>query len=309
MSGNNYGPELYVWVGLSTETKPPKAYAGQRAFETDTFKEFKWVGDQSGGSWVKYYDGGAKDVALQDQTSRPLIAKFNEVQNSTTLSVAAVKGSYEITVTATTGFVAGRYIILFDPDSENFSFYTQIGAVAGNVVTLDTPVDFAYPIGTFVDAAITNMNVDGSGTPRVFGLRGTGAPPGVDITADVTRIIFQCTTTTAVSLPLFGNLAALTNGLVLRRRDGTLQNIFNVKTNGDLAGIMFDFAVTATLNPVQGRDGFVCRLSFGGQSKIGVVIRLPIGEDLEFLVQDNLAAGPLDITLLEVVAEGHIVVE
>lgn len=309
MTTGGYGPELYAWVGLSTETKPREAYPGQRAFETDTLKEFKWVGDQNSGTWVKYYTGGAKDVAIQDQTSRPIIVKFNEVSNSTTLSVAAVKGEYTITVASTTGFVDGKYIIMFDPASENFSFYTQVGAVAGSVVTLDTPIDFAYPVGTFVDTSTTNMNVDGSVTPRVFGLRGTGAPPGVDITVDITRIIFQCTTNSAVSLPLFGNLTELTNGLVLRRRDGAVQNIFNVKTNGDIAGIMFDFNVTAALNPVQGRDGFVSRLTFASQGKIGVAIRLPVGEDLEFVVQDDLADGSPDITLFEVIAEGHVVVD
>ncbi len=298
------GPELYTWVGLSTGTKPPKAYAGQRAYETDTLKEFRWVGDENGGSWVKYKDGGAQDVAIQDQTSRAVIAKFSQVSNSTTLSAAAVKGAYTITVTATTGFTDGRYIILFHPATENFSFYTQVGAVAGNVVTLDTPIDFAYPIGTFVDTAITNMKVDGSSTAQTFGLRGTGAPPGVDIKVDITSIIIQCITATAVTLPEFGDLTALTRGFVLRKRDGAIQNIFNVKSNNELSGIM-DFDPVVTANPGQGVDGFRSELIFGGQGNVGVVPRLPIGDDLEVLIQDLLTG----LTSLEVTAKGHIVVD
>jgi hypothetical protein len=215
----------------------------------------------------------------------------------------AVKGAYTITVTSTTGFIAGRYIILFDPASKNFSTYTQVGAPAGSVITLDTPLDFAYPSGTFADTAITNMNVDGSGTARVFGLRGTGAPPGVDISVDITRIIFRCLTATAVDLTTFGDLAKLTRGLVLRKRNSVVENIFNVKDNGEIAGIMYDFSVAAATNPQQGVDGFTGRLTFGGQSKIGVVIRLPIGDDLELLVQDDIDG----LTVLEVIAEGHIV--
>lgn len=245
---------------------------------------------------------GVRDVKIQDQTTRPIIAKFNEVQESTELTVVAVKGAYEITVDDTTGFIDGRYIILFHPESENFSFYMQIGAVAGSVITLDTPLDFAYPIGTFVDTTITNMAVNGSSTSRIFGLRGTGAPPGVDIKVDITKIIIQCITTSAVSLPLFGNLTALTKGLVLRKRDGTVRNIFNVKTNNEISGIMeYDPVVTAT--PGQGVDGFRAELQFSGQNEIGVALRLPIGEDLESIVQDALQT----ITLLEIIAEGHIV--
>jgi len=68
---------------------------------------------------------------------------------------------------------------------------------------------------------------------------------------------------------------------------------------------MYDWTPYAALNPVQGIDGFVARLTFAGQNKVGVAIRLPIGQDLEVLVQDDLEA----ITKLEIVAEGHIVDE
>lgn len=249
---------------------------------------------------------GGVPVNLQDQTTRPLIVKFNEVSHSTDLDIPAVKGAYTIKPTSTTGFVDKKYIIIFDPASKNFSFYTQIGAPAAGVVTLDTPIDFAYPAGTFVDAAITNMGVNGSGTARVFGLRGIGAPPGVDIVADITRIIFHCVAPGAVALDTFASLTALTRGLVMRRRDGTIQNIFNLKTNGEIAGIMFDHNITIAGNPAQGGvDGFISRLTFAGQNKIGVAIRLPIGEDAEILVQDALQTIPL----LEVIAEGHIVTD
>jgi len=248
---------------------------------------------------------GGVPVNLQDQTTRLIVAKFNNVINSTTLSVAAVKDAKTITVTSTTGFVDGRFIVLFEPVSVNFSFYVQIGAPAGNVITLDTPLDFSYPIGTFVDTAITNLNVDGSSTTQVFGLRGTGAPPGVDLEVDITRIIFNCVASSPVDLTLFADIPALLNGLVLRKRNVNIVNIFNVKTNIDLAGLLFNFEVFAATNPQQGEDGFIARMTFAGQNRMGVVIRLPLGTDLEFLVQDDLSA----ITLLEVTAEGHIVTD
>jgi len=304
--GDNIGADFYAWVGLSTDAKPSGAIRGQRAIERDTGDVYEWRGDENkNGSWIKILRGdGSVDINIQDQTTRPILAKFNRVQNSTTLSVAAVKNATTITVASATGFVAGRYIILFEPSTENFSFYTQIGAPAGNVITLDTPLDFSYGIGTFVDSAITNLNANGSlSTPVTFGLRGTGSPPGVDISVDITRLIFHCITSGAVDLSTFGDLTALTNGLVLRKRDGDCINIFNVKTNGEIAGIMYDFDVTASTNPQQGVDGFTARLTFAGTNKIGVAVRLPIGDDLEVIVQDNISG----ITLLEIMAEGHIV--
>lgn len=257
-----------------------------------------------GNGLIPRESNGGVPVNLQDQTTRPLIIKFNQVTNSTTLSVAAVMSEYEITVASTTGFVAGKYIILFDLVSKNFSFYTQVGAPVGNVITLDSPIDFAYPIGTNADVANTDMAVDGSGTPEIFGLRGLGAPPGVDIVVDITKIIIQCETATATTLPEFGDLTKLARGLLLRRRDGTTENIFNVKSNNEISGIMeFEPVVTAT--PGQGIDGFRAELTFAGQGNVGVAIRLPVGEDLESLVQDLLTG----LTLLGMTAEGHIVTD
>ena len=168
-----------------------------------------------------------------------------------------------------------------------------------------------FKSGTFVDVAITDLSTaNGSlGSPITFGLRGTGAPPGVDLAVDITRLIFKCTCTSAVDLTTFCNFTRLINGLLLRRRNDIYENIFNVKDNGELAGIMYDFQVAAATNPQQGIDGFTSRLTFGGMTKIGVAIRLPIGDDLEFLVQDDLltAQSTQTITRLEIVAEGHIV--
>ena len=68
---------------------------------------------------------------------------------------------------------------------------------------------------------------------------------------------------------------------------------------------MFDINVSQSINPAQGVDGFTARMTFAGQNKVGVAIRLPIGEDLEFIIQDDLT----NIVTYEVVAEGHIVDE
>ena len=241
-------------------------------------------------------------VVTQYQTTRPLLIDFNEVSDSTTLSAPTAVNDQTITVADPTGFVDGKYIILFNPLNEDFSFMYQVGPPAGNVITVDSQLDRVYPAGAFVDAAITNLAVNGSVTPRTFGLRGIGAPPGVDVRASITRFIFSCITGSPVDLDLFGDLPKLANGLLLRCRNGINTNIFNIKSNREMAGIMFDWMPIAATNPVQGVDGFFARLTLAGDNKLGTALDLPIGDDVEIIVQDDLSG----LTELGAVGEGRL---
>jgi len=242
------------------------------------------------------------DVNIQDQTTDPILIKFNKIAQSTTLKSDRAIGDTFVTVIDTLGANLNRYVIVFNPDLLRFSKFNILSFGVSDTLFLDAPLDVAYESGSYVDLTSTNLAVDGSAATQTFGVRGVSPSP-VGISVDITRIIFNCQTASAVNLAKFADLAALTNGLVLRKRDGRYFNIFNVKTNGDLAAIAYDWTPHAATNPQQGQDGFVLRLTFAGQNKIGVTVRLLPGEDLEFLVQDDLSG----ITLLEVVAEGHVV--
>jgi hypothetical protein len=262
------------------------------------------------GKWPNIGANAAYDVNVQDQVSSPLIVNANKVNNTTSLSVATAIDDSTITVTDTTGFIDGAFIVIADVASNRYATFHQVGAVAGSVVTLDSPLDFAFPTtGTIVTAGTDNLAVKGDVTTQIFSLR--ASDPGIPLVVDITRIIFTCVCTSAVDLSKFCNFTALTNGLVLRRVDGTYQNIFNVKSNNDFASIMYDWQPFAKTNPVQGVDGFVSRLTFAGQNKIGVAIRLGPGEDLELLIQDDLATAQSTelITSLHATFEGHVVVD
>lgn len=122
-------------------------------------------------------------------------------------------------------------------------------------------------------------------------------------------MMFTCITVGIVDLTTFGDLAELTRGIVFRSVSSTgemtIRNIFNLKSNADLANIAYDFDVYAKTNPQQGVDGFTSRLTFGGQSKIGVVLRLEQDENLEMLIQDDIDG----LTKLTVILEGHIAID
>lgn len=247
------------------------------------------------------------DVNIQDQTSPTLIVPLNRVEQTTTVATLGVLNASTIVVTDATGFSDGKFIVIASVDDNRYYTGYQVGAASGTTITLDTPLDFPYPVGAQITTGITDMVVDGSSASQVFSLR--ASDPGLPLEVDVTRIIITCTCDSAVSLAKFANITALTKGIVLRRTDGTYNNIFNIKSNGDLANIAYDWTPYRATAPEQNVDGFVCRLTFGGQSKIGVVIRVGEDEDLEAVIQDDMTTGSPDILTLQIIAEGHVVVD
>ncbi len=250
---------------------------------------------------------GAIPINIQDQHTDIIIFKFNLIDASTTTAANVLINARRIKLSSMDSVSVGDYLIAFNPDSLRF-YKGHILSISIDTVTMDTPLDWTMPAGTFIDITTTNLAIQGGSTIdsiKTFGLRGVSPSP-VGESVDITRIIFSCQTSGAVDLSTFGDIAGgLTNGLVLRKRDGRYFNIFNVKTNAEIAGIMYDWDPHASTNPIQGQDGFIARLTFGGQSKIGVTVRLDPGDDLELLVQDDLSS----ITLLEIIAEGHIVTD
>lgn len=239
------------------------------------------------------------DVNVQDPTSPPIIVKFKKEISRTTSGVDTVLESNEITVVSNANFAVDRYVTIFDNILEKF-YVGEVVNVVGNLITLDTPFEHVFPSGSTVIISNTHMNVDGSAVKQVFGVRSVGT---VDVSFDITRILITGLTSSPGDYASFGNLAKLNFGIVLRRVNGINQTIFNAKSNGELANIMFDFEIFDAAK--QGVDGFKGRLTFAGQSKLGVAVRLNPGDNLELVVQDNLSG----LDNLELIAEGHLTVD
>jgi hypothetical protein len=101
----------------------------------------------------------------------------------------------------------------------------------------------------------------------------------------------------------FGGLPALTRGLVFRIVNGFQRTIFCFKTNQDIKQFCYD--VNYSSRAPSGYFGFSSRITFGGQSKHGVVLRLGAGDVLQWVVQDDLTG----LDTLKIAAEGHEVTE
>jgi len=239
------------------------------------------------------------DVVIQDQISPVLIVPFHKEIASTTLDSGATENTKNIVVVSAASFVIGQYLTIYNVAGNRF-FQGNISNIAGTTITLDTPLDFSYQAGDKVSVSITNLNVDGSSATQIFTLRAPES--GLTISGDITRLIFIMETTTVPDWGKFGDVTELVNGIVIRKKNGSYENILNVKTNADLAAVMYDLefieAARFGINGVKGR------LTFAGQEKIGVAVRIEPDEDLELLIQDDLTG----LISFKIIAEGHIVV-
>lgn len=239
---------------------------------------------------------GAIPVNIQDQTTPPFDLFFARgVGIPTNISSQAQIDNRSVSVLNVATLSVGDYIIIAEEDR----YYTgELLVITGNIITLDTPIDYNFTTQAVVIPTSRDLNVDGSITPQIFTVQ-VGAVSNLQL--DVTRLMLHMETDGLVDLNKFGDLAALTNGVVIRRVDGTTRNIFNIKTNGEMRNLCFDWAVDVASNPSQGQNGVGFRYTFAGQDKHGVAVRIGAGDELQLIVQDDLTG----LDKFRVIAEGH----
>jgi hypothetical protein len=241
-------------------------------------------------------------VVLESNSTVPLDLYFIQTAGTpTTLLAATAVDDRTITLTSTTGFVDGTFIGIFDPISDRFYFGEQVGAPAGNVITLDTPLDFAFDAGKNVLPFSRDLNVDGSSTPQTFSITVGGG----DLSIEITRIIISMVHNSSGDDGKFGGGAALPLGLVLRYVNGDTRNIFNTKSNSDFANLAYD--VSYTTRSVPGNSyGTRIRYTLGGQDKHDSSIKLLPGESLQAIVQDDLTLATRGLISFRMIAAGRI---
>jgi hypothetical protein len=216
----------------------------------------------------------------------------------TTLSVDAVLDADTITVTAPAGFVIGSYLGVFG--GGRYYFATVLN-VAGSVLTLDTQIDFPFTAGSTVARLSRDLNVNGSAARYTFSISG---PTAGAVAFDISRFMLVAECANPVDLSKFADQTALTRGLVLRKNDGKVHNIWNIKDNSGFAAHAYDWTPYAATNPQQGVDGMNVRYTFSAEDKHDSFARVAAGESLDLVVQDNLSG----ITLLQAIAEGSEVI-
>jgi len=241
-----------------------------------------------------------QDVNIQDQTTDTLILPLVQLIGTTTLATVVVAEDTSILVVSNAGMTVGDHLRVISVGGDRY-YAGTIVSIAGTTIGVDSPMDYPYEVTSEVTFGNINLAVDGSVTPVHFHLR-TGSP-STPSAVDITRMLMVCQCASGVNLSLFGDLPALTKGMVFREQNGNLRNIWNIKDNAGLVGISYDWTPFTATNPQQGVDGFSWRLTFGGPNKIGVVLRVESDGQLGIIVQDDLSG----LTSLFCILEGHVV--
>jgi hypothetical protein len=251
---------------------------------------------------------GHVQVDVEDYMDKLYDAYFLQEQSAFTLASpttasGATAGTFVYTFTATAGhgIVAGNEIALIDTAGDVF-FYATVpaGGVAGNVITLDRPIDHVFPTATTLGKIVSsNLAVDGSVTPQIFEIQG-GAT-----SAHINRIIITMLCDSQPYGNLFANIAALTNGLVIRAYDGFKYTVFNFKDNADIFNNCYDVTYGAGTVGPSGAYSVTARITFNAKDKHGTTIELEAGDAVQAIVQDDLTTGGPDIQSIQIVAQGH----
>lgn len=269
-----------------------------------TITELEIVDGGGSGRKASVETNNALAVNVQDQTSQVIDLYLSKVLQSATVTTNTSLDDTTITITTAGTPVVGSILCL----KESQSFYQGIilSVVANSTnwdVTLDTPIDFAFTTSANASERTRDMNVDGSSTSQTFIVSPVNLASGTKW--DIVRVTFAMLDSSSMDDGKFGGLTALTNGMLLRVKNGITKNIFNVKTNSELAIETFDLAYAD--NAPGGQYGLRCRRTFGGQSKNGVTIRLEAdtSDELQIIIQDDLTG----LDDFRCVAQGHVVTD
>ena len=213
---------------------------------------------------------GAIDVNIQDQTTDLVDLYLTKEIDTITLTANTSIDDESITFNSTTTPVIGNVVCL----KEGIAFYQGfILSVTDNgggnyTVDLDNPLDFAFT--TAGGCSINEHNLataDGSTTKQIFRLSPVGLSEGTSW--DIVRLMIYIAGGTEMDDGLFGSDAALTKGVGIRRKDVTHKNLFNIKTNGEMAQRAYDLRYSSQARPPSGTlYTATSRRTFGGQSKM-----------------------------------------
>jgi len=240
-----------------------------------------------------------------DVTTKPGVNEleasiFNKSISNFTLAQNTGKSTldtliYTFVATGGHGIDSLDEVLLLDVVGDR-SFQAVVKNVSDDTITIDRPIDNIFPSATSLGRIVTsNMAVDGSVTPQIFTFR-AGTKP-INITRTIIQILGDNTT---MDDGKFGNLPALTNGLVFRIIDGYQKTLYNFKTNADIK--LFCYDVNYSANAPAGNTGLTARITFSGQDKHGMAIRVTDSTAIQWVIQDDLTG----LVNMQSTVEGHM---
>lgn len=247
-------------------------------------------------TFIKTAPGDSVDVFIQDQTTPPVEFWMSRTLNAVTINTAA--GSRTNTLVLDPGHlvVVGDFLNIYQEDNnflgaglERKSFtQVEVVSVVTNTIRIDKYLGFDLDPAkvVFSNRVSVEQNVLGTlDTPVKFEL----CVPD-NLIWDLTRIMPVMVLASAGDDGLFGDIAALANGVAFGFESDVFDGyLVNIKANAGFRATAFDVVYT-TRSGGQGSYGMAVRKSFAGRDKYGVAIRLE-GETNDCFVkyvQDDL---------------------
>lgn len=240
------------------------------------------------------HEVGGLDVNIQSQTS-PLFQFFMMTDEKTdiTLTSDIAVDDTVINVSAGHGFDGtGENIVIWD---DNKYIQMEVVSVATDAITITHPIAQTFEADTaIVIRGRIDMNVDGSSTPVDFHME----IQNFTIPIDIGKIMI--TMQHGSNVPddgKFGGLAALANGMWVRKENALKFNLGNYKTNQDFKEV--GGAVEYTLKAPAGTNA--TNIMFDIEGVFGQVIRIDsrIDDHMHAQIRDNInaAAGMAKMTV------------
>jgi len=247
-------------------------------------------------------NNGALDINVQDQTTKLIdIRLARTLLGPFALAKDTLPNGNTVTLVDASTINVNDKVGIFQDSSNPASYFGYVVSKSTNTLTLNMPFDISFDHTNAILYTLENnlSSITASATSKKIYqfYNGSETPIGI------TRLMYKMITATAGELTEFGDITALTNGVLIRKKkaDGTYQNIYNFRNNSEISLIAYDFIFYDAANPGIGVYGFAARSTFSGQDKHGVAVRLAQDEALEAVVMDNITG----ITDFKIMAQGH----
>jgi hypothetical protein len=252
---------------------------------------------------VRNVRGDSLDVSIQDQSSELLSLYLGEILDNIIIIADTAKDDITIDVEST-GItpLIGDFLCLQEDSKITQTEIISVTPIAGNQYTIGLSIPLDYPFTTDSGCALLDidMNKNGASVNIPFMVR-----PKPGTRWDITRMMTSMVMSSSGDDGLYGNITELANGTYFRKENGIgSNNLFNAVNNGDFALEGFDVAYPIRSGG-QGSFGMRSRITWAGQSKQGVVIRLDGNTADTFVatVRDNLTG----IASYRTKVQGHVV--
>jgi len=231
------------------------------------------------------------DADVHNQIINRLAGQFTATSTTVATATTGDGTEYTLDIADATGFANNDYIHI-NTTSEESTFPQIISAspalpTTGPVtLTLDRRLDNAHSVGDTVTKVIIDM---ASQTATMASPQEYFIGPPVGEVWHITRLLFSMTHGSAGDLSLFGDITALTNGVLLRARiDSNYGTFTNWKTNADIKDDMYDVGF-------DDRAGGGGRYSTSGRGTFrnaGAIVRLDgdTNDRIEIYIQDDITA-------------------